>query len=111
MLRNDAAEVELLATVLTEAVRRDGTGDFRDEAIFELASTIRASEEPGDRLTAAAILIGLARRVEYSSLRYPSLIRAAADLASEHTGTAYEKALHTSNTIIRPLAEAYIRDE
>lgn len=109
MLREQTAEEATLMTGLVEAVRLDGTGSFRDEALLDLLAIVRVSGGPLARLKAAAILIGLARRIELSAEDYPNLIRAAADLAADHEGGEKERALHAARTVIRPLADAYLK--
>ena len=110
MLREQTAEEARLVTGLVEAVRLDGIRSFRDEALLDLLAVVRVSIGPFAHLKAAAILVGLARRIELSAEDYPNLIRAAADLADDHEGDERERALHASRTIIRPLADAYMKE-
>lgn len=109
MLGQYAREGEVIATRLADAVQKDGTGDFRDEALIELLNSVRVAGDSFDRLKLAAILIGLARRIESSSADYPNLIQTAAELAEGRSGSEHERALHASKTIIRPLADGYVR--
>jgi hypothetical protein len=106
-----AREGEVIAARLAEAVREDGTGDFRDEALIELLDSIRAAGDSFDRLKLAAILLGLARRIESSGAEYPNLIQTAAELSESPNGSEHERALYVSKTIIRPLADGYMRAE
>jgi len=111
MLRQRTHDGEALAARLAEALQRDGTRDFRDEAIVELLDSIGDGGEPFDRLKLAAILIGLARRVETAGRSYPNLIQAAAELAEGYGGNEQERAVRASKHVIRPLAESYMRAE
>ena len=95
---------------LVEAVRLDGTGDFRDEALQDLLVAVRVPGRPYTRLKTAAILVGLARRIELSAKDYPNLIRAAAKLATDYEGGEKERALHVSRAIIRPFADAHLKE-
>jgi hypothetical protein len=109
MLGQHAREGEVVAARLADAVQKDGTGDFRDEALIELLDSVRVAGDPLDRLKLAALLIGLARRIEFSGAGYPNLIRSAAELAEGRGESEHERALHASKTIIRPLADGYVR--
>lgn len=111
MLRHEPSEGVALAADLAEAVKSDRTGDFRDEALVELLSSTRGVDEPVERLKAAAIFLGLARRIESSGGDYPNLTLAAANLAEGQGGTERERALRASERILRPLAESYMRNE
>lgn len=86
MKEHKVAEEAAMVTSLAEAVRLDGTGTFRDEALLDSIATARIPREPFARLKTAAILIGLARRIEFSAGEYPNLIEAAAGLTPEHGG-------------------------
>lgn len=52
----------------------------------------------------AAALLGIADRIEFGNGDYPALIRAASKLANGHEGSERERAIHASQTVIRPLA-------
>ena len=110
MLERYVLEGEVIAAHLADAVQKDDTGDFRDEALIELLDSVRGAGESFDRLKLATILIGLARRIEASGVDYPNLIRTAAELAENRGGSEHERALHVSKTIIRPLADAYLKE-
>ena len=109
MLGQQAREGEVIAARLADAVRRDDTGDFRDEALIDLLDSVRVAGGSFDRLKLATILVGLARRIESSGAAYPHLIRSAAELAEGRGGSEHERALNVSETIIRPLADEYAR--
>lgn len=109
MLREQAEEAKLV-TGLVQAVRLDGTGGFRDDVLQDLLAAVRAPGRPYARLKTAAILVSLARRIELSAEDYPNLIRAAAEIAPDYEGGEKERALHVSRTIIRPLADAYLKE-
>ena len=109
MLGQHAREGEVRAARLADAVRRDGTGDFRDEALIDLLDSVRVAGDSFDRLKLATILIGLARRIESLGADYPNLIRSAAELAEGRGGSEHERALNVSETIIRPLADECAR--
>lgn len=109
MLGQHAREGEAIVARLADAVQKDGTGDFRDEALVELLDSVRVAGDPLDRLKLATILVGLARRIESSGVDYPNLIRSAAELAEGRGGSEHERALNVSKTIIRPLADEYAR--
>ena len=117
MLERYVREGEVIAARLADAVQKDGTGDFRDEALIELLDSVRGVDDSFDRLKLATLLIGLARRIESSGVDYSNLVRTAAELAGSRDGTPrrnsggseHEQALHVSKTIIRPLAEEYVR--
>ena len=111
MLEKQTREGEVVAARLAEAVREDGTGDFRDEALIELLDSVRVAGGAFDRLKLAAILIGLARRIESPGGEYPNLIQTAASLAENRGGSAHERAVHVSKTVIRPLADGYVKAE
>ncbi len=104
-----AREGEAVAARLASAVQKDGTGDFRDEALIELLGSVRVAGDSSDRLKLATILIGLARRIEYSGVDYPNLVRSASELAEGRGGSEHERALNVSKTVIRPLADEYAR--
>lgn len=104
-----AREGEVIVARLADAVQKDGTGDFRDEALIELLDSVRVADGSLDRLKLAALLIGLARRIESPDAGYPNLIHAAAGLAESRGGSEHERALRVSKTIIRPLADGYVR--
>lgn len=110
MLREQAPEEATLVTSLVEAVRLDGTGGFRDDVLQDLLAAVRVPGRPHARLKTAAILVSLARRIELSGEDYPNLIRAAAGLAADYEGGEKERALHASRTVIRPLADAYLKE-
>ena len=110
MLREQATEEARLVTALVEAVRLDGTGDFRDDVLQDLLAAVQVPGRPYARLKTVAILVSLARRIELSTEDYPNLIRAAAELAADYEGGEKERALHVSRTIIRPHADAHLKE-
>lgn len=110
MLREQTSEESKLVTGLVEAVRLDGTGDFRDDVLQDLLTAVRVPGRPYAPLKIAAILVSLARRIELSAEDYPNLIRTAAERAADYEGDEKERALHVSRTIIRPLADAYLKE-
>ena len=56
----------------------------------------------------AAVLLGVAERIEHGNGDYPGLIRAAAKLANGQEGSERERAVYASQNVIRPLAGSIV---
>jgi EmrB/QacA subfamily drug resistance transporter len=93
-----------LAATLATALESDA----RDDEDLRLAKFLRDVDlSPADRRKPeeTTALIGIADRIETGNGDYPALNHAAAGLANGHEGDERERAIHASETVIRPLAE------
>jgi len=93
-----------LAATLATALESDA----RDDEDLRLAKFLRfvdlspAEQRKPEESTA---LLGGADRIETGNGDYPALNHAAAGLANGHEGDERERAIHASETIVRPFAE------
>ena len=94
-----AAITSSLASSLQDGARN--TEDDRLALRLMMNSNANGDDELEEE---AAALLSIADRIETGNGDYPALIRTAAKLANGHEGSERERAIHVSQTMIRPLA-------
>ena len=98
-----AAITSALASSLQDGARN--TEDDRLALRLMMNSNANGDNELEEE---AAALLSIADRIETGNGDYPALIRTAAKLANGHEGSERERAIHVSQTMIRPLAGSMV---
>ncbi|MGB3683689.1 MAG: MDR family MFS transporter [Rubrobacteraceae bacterium] len=105
--RGYPADDAAIASALAGALQEGSRNDEDDRLALSLMINGHANGD-ADLQEEAAALLGIAERIETGNGNYPALVRAAAKLANGHEGSERERAVHVSETVIRPLAKSLV---